>query len=447
MNDFNRNASYMRLFIYFFPLALHVVLQSLTYPLLAIIASRGEGGALNTTGLAQCRVITELFGALPNGLITAGMVYARTHAGYHRLREVNYWVCAGMTLIYIFMVIPSVSHFFFNVLMGLPSSVATPAKRALLFSYPQTLIFFLRTPYVVMLFIRGAGNQVLLSGILRILFTLLLTAFLCQVGAVGIFWAVFCLTAAIGIEALMLRYFAVRHVWYLPTGDVPPRRREIFSFSMTLSIGNAMLSLAEFMLGAFIARAPNPEQMLPVYYVVLTAVSTIAFSTSRIQTMTLAFYGKSSLGNRRIFIFTLVTGITIGLSHLILLHPVLLNWYYIGLQNLCPADLPLVKITSWAMVLFAPSLALRAYAEGLAAYHKKPMVVLMGQVVCPVTIAVVAFFALNIRVPGNLIGPLALFAANMLGALVIFLAMHWERRTDLPAPETKLSQNPCTFSG
>ena len=119
MNDFNRNASYMRLFTYFFPLALHNILQSLAYPLLAIIASRGAGGALNTTGFAQCTAIIGLFGALPNGLTTAGMVYARTRAGYHRLREVNYWVCGGMTLIYIVMVIPPVSHFIFNVLIGL----------------------------------------------------------------------------------------------------------------------------------------------------------------------------------------------------------------------------------------------------------------------------------------------------------------------------------------
>ena len=56
-------------------------------------------------------------------------------------------------------------------------------------------------------------------------------------------------------------------------------------------------------------------------------------------------------------------------------------------------------------------------------------------------VGVVAFFALNIRVPGNLIGPLALFVANALGALAILHAMCWERRTDLPVPETNLAQN------
>ncbi|MGI6087906.1 MAG: hypothetical protein ACOYCD_08205 [Kiritimatiellia bacterium] len=442
MSDFKRNASYIRLFTYFFPLALHVVLQSLTYPLVAIVASRGEGGALNSTGLAQCSAIIGLLWSLGNGLITGGMVYARTHVGYRSFREVSNWICGGMTLIYMVMVTPPVSHFIFNVLLGLPDSVATPAKRALLFSYPMTATFFLRTPYTVTMFIRGAGNQVLMGGIVRVLLTLLLTAVLCRIGAVGIFWAVFCLTIPIGIETLVLRYFATRHIRHLPKGDVPPRRREIFSFSMTLSIGSAMLSLSGFMLGAFIARAPSPEQMLPVYYIVFTVVNTIASSAIRIQTMTLAFYGRSSDGNRRIFIFTLTAGIILGLSHLILLHPSLLNWYYIGLQNLRPADLPLVKITSLAMVLFAPAVALRAYAEGLAAYHKKPMIVLTGQAVYLAMIAVVAFFALNIRVPGNLIGPLALFAANILGALVIFHTMHWDRRTDLPVPETKLSQNP-----
>jgi hypothetical protein len=442
MNDFNRNASYMRLFLYFLPLALHVVLQLLTYPLVAIVASRGEGGALNSAGLAQCSAIIGLLLALSAGLSTGGMVYARTKTGYCRVREVNYWICAGMTLFYIIMVIPPVSHFIFNVLIGLSPSVATPAKRALLFSYPMTALFFQRTPYIVIMFIRGAGNHILLGGVTRVLLTLLLTSFLCRVGAVGIFWAVFALTIPIGMESLILRYFANHHIWRLPTGDVPPRRREILSFSLTLSLGSAMLSLSGFMLGAFVARAPNPEQMLPVYYIVFAAVSTIASSTIRIQTTTLAFYGKSPAGNRRIFIFALVAGGILGLSHLILLHPSLLDWYYVKLQNLSPADLPLVKTTSLAMVLFAPSVALRAYAEGLAAYHKKPMIVLTGQAVYLAMIGVVAFFALNIHVPGNLIGPLALFAANTMGALIIFLAMYWDRRTDLPVPETKLSQNP-----
>lgn len=441
MHDSAHGPSYTRLFAYFFPLALYVVLQSLTYPLVAIVAARGPGGALNTAGLAQSSAIIGLLWALGNGLITGGMVYARTRAGYDRFREVNRWIFAGMALIYMAMITPPVSRLIFNVMLGLPASVAAPAKQALLFSFPMTAMFFLRTPYVVIMFIRGASNQVFLTGMVRVLLTLLLTAFSCRLGAAGIFWAVFCLTTAIGVETLFLRHFAARHAWKLPAGDAPPRRREILSFSMTLSVGSAMLSLSGFMIGAFIARAPSPEQMLPVYYLVFAAVSTLASGAIRIQTMTLAFYGQSREGNRRIVIFTLAAGIAMGLSHLILLYPYLLNWYYVGMQNLRAADLPLVKITSLAMILFAPAVALRSYAEGLAAYHKKPMIVLTGQAVYLAMVGVVAFFALNIRVPGNLIGPLALFTANTLGALAILHAMRWEQRPDLPVPETNIVQN------
>ncbi len=78
----------------------------------------------------------------------------------------------------------------------------------------MTAMFFLRTPYAVIMFIRpvtrfsdrtGAG-----------LLTLMLTAISRRLGAAGIFWAVFCLTAAIGVETLFLRHFAARHAWQLP---------------------------------------------------------------------------------------------------------------------------------------------------------------------------------------------------------------------------------------
>ncbi len=441
MNVLPVSPSYYRLFAYFFPLALQVTLQSLTYPLVAIVASRGPGGALNTAGLAQCSAIIGLLWSLGNGLITGGMVYANTRVGYRRFTEVNRWISACMAVIYLALILPPVSRFIFNSLLGLPPSIATPAKHALIFSFPMTAFFFLRTPYMVLMYVRGATYLAFFTAAVRVLLTILLTALLCYCRATGIFWAVFCLTAAIGVETLFLRYFANRNEHHLPAGGQPPRRREILSFSMTLSMGAAMLSLSGFMLGAFIARAPMPEQMLPVYYLVFAAVSSLACGVIRIQTMTLAFYGQSNAGNRRILIFALLAGLVLGTLHLPLLHPQLIAWYYIGLQGLHAADLPLVKITAWAMVLFAPAVALRSYAEGLAAYHKKPMIVLTGQAVYLAMVAVSAFFALNIHVPGNLIGPLALFTANTLGALAILHAMRWEQRPDLPVPETNLSQN------
>ncbi len=64
------------------------------------------------------------------------MVYARTRAGYLRFREVNRWIFAGMALIYMTMITPPVSRLIFNVLLGLPASVAAPANRPSCFRSP-----------------------------------------------------------------------------------------------------------------------------------------------------------------------------------------------------------------------------------------------------------------------------------------------------------------------
>ncbi len=434
--------SYFRFTAYFLPLAISVSLQMLTYPLVAAIAARAEGGALNSAALAQTSGIVSLLLALCAGIQTAGMVYAKTRKGYEKLVQVNYWITAGVTVVYLILLIPPVSHHLFDVLLGLPATVARPAKLALLLSLPMNTMFYLRTPYTVVIFVQEATYLVFLTGLTRVVLTLLLTLLFLYLGAAGVFWAIFCMTISVAAESYLLRVFARKHLNNLPFGELTPRRREILGFVLTLSVGVMLLSFSGFMIGAFIARAPTPERMLPVYYLVLALVSTFAHGMVRIQTLTLNFYGRSALVNRRLLIFTLFSGFIIGGMHLVFLHPHLLEWYYSGWQGLPIEDLSLVISTSLAMLLFAPAIGLRSYAEGIAAYHKKPMIVLTGQAIYLAMVATCAFFALNLRIPGHLIGPLALFIANTLGAGGIFLALCWESRTDLPVPETVPSQNP-----
>lgn len=440
MRDSFKTATYYRLFAYFVPLALQVSLQSLTYPLVATIAAKAEGGALNTAGMAQSSAIVNLLWAFGNGLITSGMIYARTREGFQRFKQVYLWILLTVSVIYFTMVIPPVSRLIFNELLGLPMSVATPAKQALLFSYPMTALFFLRTPYFVILYTRGVTIPIFIAALIRVLLTMALTVVFAKLGATGVFWAVFCLTLPILGETGFLKYIADRNLPYMPPGDIVPRRREILSFSLTLSMGSAMLAFSGFMLGAFISRAADPERMLQVYYLVLAAVNTLASGVVRIQTTTLAFYDKTKATNRMVLIFALIAGFCMGTLHLFLLPHRVLTWYYVDLQGLDIINLPLVKITSWGMALFAPAAAFRSYAEGLAACHKKPMLVITGQAVYLAMVAVFAFFALNLHVPGNLIAPIALFIANTLGALAILHAIRWDRRRDLPVPETHMAQ-------
>ena len=74
---------------FFAPLALQAASQGLTYPLVAMVASRGPGGPLNLAGLAQSNTLMYMLGTFGFGLVTAGMVFGRTQRGYHQFRAVT----------------------------------------------------------------------------------------------------------------------------------------------------------------------------------------------------------------------------------------------------------------------------------------------------------------------------------------------------------------------
>src|ERR1700690_4265665 len=88
MND-SAAPSYRRLTAFFIPLALQSASQSLTYPLVAMVASHGPGGTLNLAGVAQSNIVMFLVGAVGAGLVTAGMVYGKSRLGFSRFFAVN----------------------------------------------------------------------------------------------------------------------------------------------------------------------------------------------------------------------------------------------------------------------------------------------------------------------------------------------------------------------
>ena len=71
---------------FFAPLALQAASQGLTYPLVAMVASRGPGGPLNLAGLAQSNTLMYMLGTFGFGLVTAGMVFGRTRKGYRQFQ-------------------------------------------------------------------------------------------------------------------------------------------------------------------------------------------------------------------------------------------------------------------------------------------------------------------------------------------------------------------------
>ena len=174
-----------KLTLFFVPLAIQAASQALSYPLVAMVASRGPGGPLNLAGLAQANIVMFFFGMFAISYVTTGMVYAKTREGYQRFRLVT--ILTGLTVISIQAVlcIPTLAHLLFGKIIGLPPSIEQPAHITFLVSIPLQFLFFLRIPYFVVMYIGKETGKASLATIVRLILTALLSLLFCNLGLVG----------------------------------------------------------------------------------------------------------------------------------------------------------------------------------------------------------------------------------------------------------------------
>lgn len=95
---------------FFMPLAIQAVSQSLSYPLVAMVASRGAGGPLNLARLAQSNTVMFFIGMIAISSVTTGMVYAKTREGYEKFRLVTLATGLAVIAVQAVLCIPTVSH-------------------------------------------------------------------------------------------------------------------------------------------------------------------------------------------------------------------------------------------------------------------------------------------------------------------------------------------------
>ena len=278
------HTSFWELTRFFVPLALQAASQGLTYPLVSMVASRGPGGPLNLAGLAQANTVMFLLGTAGFGLVATGMVFARNRGGFGVFRSVTFRLALAVVLLQGLIGLELPARLLFGTLIGLPPSIAKPAQIALLAMAPLQFLFFLRIPYQVAMYNRHQTVRASSATLLRIIFTAALSPIFCMIGWVGPLWAVVCLTIPVGLEVIISRWLAAAALKELRgTTDPLPTRKELFFFNLPLSISGYLLTFSSILLGAFIARAPEPERMLPVYYLGLGLATPVAFGAARIQ--------------------------------------------------------------------------------------------------------------------------------------------------------------------
>ena len=109
-----------RLTRFFFPLAIQAASQSLCYPLVAMVATRGPGGTLDLAGLAQSNTVLFFLGMFAISLVPTGMVFARTREGYRQFYRVALAAGICASAVHAHLCIPQASHILFARLIALP---------------------------------------------------------------------------------------------------------------------------------------------------------------------------------------------------------------------------------------------------------------------------------------------------------------------------------------
>ena len=424
---------------YFTPLAIQAASQALSYPLVAMVASRGSGGPLNLAGLAQANTVMFFLGMIAISYVTTGMVYAKTREGYHRFRQVTLLTALGVIAVQAALCIPAPAHLLFGKIIGLPSSIERPAHITLLISIPLQFLFFMRIPYFVVMYIGKSTGLASMATIARIILTALLSLLFCNLDLVGPVWAVVCLTIPVAVEVLISRIFAAPFLRSLKScPQDPPGAMEIFNFNLSLSVGGYFLAASAIILAAFIARAPDPDRILPVYYLALGLANPMAFAATRIQTIVLVFPPQSA-DDRRTFRFCLASGAVLGILPLLLIIPGLVEFYFIRLQKLSVQDLDLVRMTVASLSFFPFSVAIRAHGEGLAAWLKKPLTVLTGHALFMGTIVITGFALLLFGMPGQFIGPIGLTLGSLASSATMRVALNRVKKSSTPVGQTTTS--------
>ncbi|MFZ2656745.1 MAG: hypothetical protein WAX69_17565 [Victivallales bacterium] len=440
-DDHSRTATFSSLSFYFIPLALQALSQSVTYPLVAAVAARGVGGAVNIAGLAQACILSFFIGSLGAGIFIAGMIFGKTSEGYHAHKRISFYTGILLTGIQAIICIPPIAHIILGVIMGLPADMENSAYIALLTGIPLQFIFAQRTPYMTTLFVHKATGRAYAATLGRITITIILAYVFCTVALTGPFWAIICLAIPVLFESFVLHMMAKPFIKALPITGKTPTNHTILSYAASFSIGQLFISLSGYVIGAFASRAPNPDVTLPVYYAVISLFNAVSFAATRISATVITFY-EDGLNRRILRKFTVISGLVLGIVPLIFIIPFLCRWYYLDVQHLSVSTVPMIVQTSLLLILMPLTIGMRAYCEGKAAHLKKPVAILSGQAIYIAMIAITSFFALNLGASGTQIGPIALSISNIIAALVILFSVSMERREEIEIPPSPPSSIP-----
>ena len=420
---------------FYIPLLLQGFSQSLSYPLVAGIVTHGVYGVHALTAFSQGLMIMFMIGALGGGLVTTGLVFAKTYFGYATFRRLNALMMASLLVLQCVPALPFVYTWVFEGFFHLSPELAAVSREILVFGVIMNAGFFVRNLPMVVLFNNlesGKSNNATLA---RIVVTLAFSVVFPKWGLVGPRWGLFALTVGVWVETLITWLYARPYVARLPNRPSAERASgeeclpssaallaEQFRFTLPLALGGFLLASSPLVVAAFVARTADAANMLAIHYVTLGVANPVAFAALKLQTVSVKFVPEYP-GDRRLLVYAIVAGLLLGLIPLVFATPLVGNWYFGTFQNIPDTILPTARLAIALYAAIAVIQAVRARIEGIAAARRNSKAVMFGQIAYTLSLFATLAVLLPLGIPGWTMAVAAIFVAPICVTLAIYLAL------------------------
>ena len=423
----------LRVTRFYVPLLLQAFSQSLSYPLVAGIVTHGEHGVDALTAFSQGLMIMFMIGAIGGGLVTTGMVFAKTWRGYAAFRHLNAIMMLSLVALQCVPVLTPFDGWVFRGFFNLPPELAEVSRWTLFFGAVMNAGFFMRNVPMVVLFNNLESGKASNATALRIVATLVCSIVFPRVGWTGPGWGLFALTLGVYIETFVTWLYARPFVARLPNRphgcgapDMPVSAASLlveqFRFTMPLALGGFLLACSPLVIAAFVSRSADAADMLAVHYVTLGVANPVAFAALRLQTVAVKFRPEYP-GDRRLLAYAVVAGLLLGVIPLAFSTPWLGDWYFGSFQNVPRRILGTAKLAIGIYSFICVIHAVRARIEGMAAAMRRPSAVMWRQIAYTVSLFVVCSLMLPLGCPGWAIAVTAIFVAPVCVTATVYAAL------------------------
>ena len=421
---------------FYVPLLLQGFSQSLAYPLVAGIVTHGEHGVDALTAFSQGQMVMFMIGAIGGGLITTGLVFAKTWMGYVAFKRLNTLMMSALLAVQCVAALPPFSDWLFSGLFALTPELAEIASRTLLYGVVMNGFFFLRNVPMVVLFDNLESAKANYATFIRLVVTFALAVAFPQIGLVGPWWGLAALTFGVGVELVATWLYARPYVARLPNRpqtegapslpSIPRLTLEQFRFTLPLSLGGFLLMLSPLVIAAFVGRTADANDMLAIHYVTIGVANPVAFAALRMQTVAIKFPPEYA-GDRRLLAYAVAAGLLLGVVPLVFSTPLVGGWYFGTYQNVPPRIVGTACLAIGIYALIPVVQAVRARVEGLAALAKRPKAIMAGQIAYTTSLFTVCSILLPLGAPGWAMAVTAIFIAPICVTATIYAVLMVKR--------------------